>query len=463
MGLSAQATSIATTTYGISLGMVGSILIGSWLVIRWRKVEYWYHRVFSHTKRRNTVSIAERFITKLANVTDSRQLISIILNKIASTAATPDVSLIVNTHGKWTMKEVIGARPMTCQMELASPFLQWLVKHPKMISRRVLVEDARCAEIKGAGLQYCVQYHANWIIPLVLAGRLVAVINVGHPHAGTELLAEAAEIIDRLRPYLALHIHNAHLQDLVVNHQSEMEMGQRLKSQLLSNLSHELRTPIHSIIGLADVIKDNIVPEGASVSEYSGMIADAGRRLMDTITAMVDLAKLETNNVTLDVRRINLNKLVTKLGATVKTDDNVKLNICLPDDMLAVYGDCQWLSVALQQLISNAAKFTTQGEIMVDATRTGEMLRLGVHDTGVGIAKERQQAIFDGFVQETCGVNRSFEGSGLGLAITRKIIELHGGRICLESTPGKGSHFFVTLPLNPTRIQSRELRPCVNQ
>lgn len=464
LGLSAQATSIATTTYGVSVGVVGLLLVASALLVRWRRLRDWYNRLFSHTKKFSVTPIVNRMIAQFMDEGDSRRRVRIILERLQILGKTADISLILRNpvNGQWELAQCLGGRPMSCQMEMVDPFLEWLQKNPRMVSRRLLVEDARCLGIKGPGLQYCVQFHANWIIPLIMGQKIIAVINLGHPEEGTMIPPETAPIIERLRPFMALSIHDAALQEVMGAQQERLNNHQRLKSQLLSNLSHELRTPIHSIIGLADVMKDGALPEGATISQYAGMVGDAGRRLMETLSTMIDLAKLETNNITLDVRRVNLSKMIRKLGMESAPNADVHLDVRVPEDVATIYGDAHWIEVAFQHLLSNAAKFTPQGEIVVDAARTGEMLKVGVHDTGVGIPKERLQEIFEGFVQASHGVDRSHEGSGLGLAITRKIVELHGGRISVESTPGKGSHFFVTLPLKPTRVQVRELRPCVN-
>lgn len=464
LGLSAQATSIATTTYGISLGIAAILLVASAVIMRWRRLREWYNRLFAHGRKFSVTPIVNRFIAQCVDEEDSRSRVNLILERLGAMGRTSDISLIVRNpiHGRWEMVHCRGGRPMSCQMEMAEPFLEWLQKNPRMLSRRILVEEGRCAGIKGPGLQYCVQFHANWIVPLTMGQKVIAVINLGHPEDGAILPPETAPIIERLRPFLALSIHDAQLQDLMGAQQEKLNNHLRLKSQLLSNLSHELRTPVHSIIGLADVLKEGALPEGATSTQYAGMIGDAGRRLMDTLSTMIDLAKLETNNIAMDVRRVNLSKLFRKLTMEVIPDPDVRMDIRMPEDVATIYGDAQWIEVAFQHLISNAVKFTPQGEIMVDVTRSGEMLKIGVHDTGVGIPKERLHDIFEGFVQASNGADRSFEGSGLGLAITRKIVELHGGRISVESAVGKGSHFFVTLPLKPTQVQVRELRPCVN-
>lgn len=450
--------------YGVSMVVVGALLLASVVILRWKRLREWHSRIFSHTKKYSVTPIVNRLVHQFMDEVDSRRRVQLILDRLAAMGRTTDISLITRNalDGRWELARCAGGRPMSCQMEMADPFLAWLQKNPKMVSRRALVEDARCVGIKGPGLQYCVQFHANWIIPLVLGQKLMGVINLGHPEDGALIPPEAAPIIERLRPVLALSIHDAQLQERMGSQQEVLGNHQRLKSQLLSNLSHELRTPIHTIIGLADIVKEGTLPDGATTTQYAGMIGDAGRRLMDTLSTMIDLAKLETNTIALDVRRVNLAKLFRKLTMDVKPDPNVHLDVRVPEDVATIYGDAQWITVAFQHLISNAVKFTPQGEIMVDASRSGEMLKVGVHDTGVGIPKERLHEIFEGFVQAAHGVDRPFEGSGLGLAITRKIVELHGGRISVESAPGKGSHFFVTLPVKPTGVQVRELRPCVN-
>ncbi|PIR20213.1 MAG: hypothetical protein COV45_07705 [Deltaproteobacteria bacterium CG11_big_fil_rev_8_21_14_0_20_47_16] len=464
LGLSAQASSLATATYGASMVVVGLLLVSSAVIVRWKRLREFGLKLFSHTKKNSITPVVNRCIAQLMDEPSARRRVVSILERLSSMSHTADASLISRdaASGRWELQHCVGGRPMSCQMELSEQFLEWLQKNPRMISRRLLVEDGRCAGVKGPGLQYCVQFHANWIVPLMMGQKLIAVINLGHTEEGDLVPPEAASIIDRLRPFIALCIHDAQLQERMETQQEQLDNQHKLKSQLLSNLSHELRTPVHSIIGLSDVLKEGQLPEGATVEQYANMVGDAGRRLMGTLSTMIDLAKLETNNITLDVRRVNLNNVIRKLAMEAHPDPRVKLDVRLPEELGYVYGDAQWIEVAIGQLISNATKFTTQGEIVLDVKRSGEMLKVGVHDTGVGIPKERLPDIFEGFVQASEGVGRTFEGSGLGLAITRKIVELHGGRVAVDSTPGKGSHFYVTLPLKPTRVQARELRPCVN-
>jgi signal transduction histidine kinase len=171
---------------------------------------------------------------------------------------------------------------------------------------------------------------------------------------------------------------------------------------------------------------------------------------------MVDLAKLEANHLSLNVKRHNLQKMFAKAVSTHKPTNGTALKITLQDTP-PVYGDELWLDKLFTHVIGNAIKFTPNGEIIVNAERAGEMLKVAVKDTGVGIEPEKQKAIFESFNQGQIGADRPYEGAGLGLAISRKVVELHGGRIWFSSSPGKGSNFYFTLPLKPTSLKTVEL------
>jgi signal transduction histidine kinase len=188
------------------------------------------------------------------------------------------------------------------------------------------------------------------------------------------------------------------------------------------------------------------------------MISLSSKRLMETVSSMVDLAKLEANHLSLNVKRVNVPRLVSKIADGVKAGKETTLKLALAKEMPPIYGDEGWLEKLFSHVIGNAAKYTPSGEIVVDAEKSGEMLKIGVHDTGIGIAPEKQGMIFESFSQADEGASRKYEGAGIGLAISKKVVELHGGRIWLHSAPGRGSHFYFTLPLKPIKLRAVELK-----
>jgi signal transduction histidine kinase len=148
---------------------------------------------------------------------------------------------------------------------------------------------------------------------------------------------------------------------------------------------------------------------------------------------------------------------VGDLAESIPFNDHTKLSLNLGDEIPSVYGDEPWLKQVFWHLLDNAAKFTKHGKVSVGAQKCGEMLKVCIADTGVGIPEEKRDVIFQGFCQGDGSATREHEGLGLGLAISKKIVELHGGRIWFNSKVGHGSHFYLTLPLKPTGVAHTEI------
>jgi len=366
-------------------------------------------------------------------------------------------SLLLKDNGEYTIKESFGSKPASFHIGGVDNFIKWIKTYGKTVCREQLVNDREFVKVKSDGLQYCVQFHAEACVPLILTGKLVGIINIGSRTNGQPYDWEARELLDILGGQSSAAINNASLYEDIVRRNVKLQELDRLKSQLLSNLSHEFRTPLNSVIGLAELMNDGgdgEVNEGQK--NHLGMIVDSGKRLLETIQSMVDLAKLEANHLSLNVKRINLQKMISKVAENYKPSEKTDLKLSI-EGVPPIYGDEQWLGKLFSHVLSNAIKYTPNGEIIVNAERSGEMLKVVVKDTGIGIEPEKQKAIFESFNQAHIGVDRPYEGAGIGLAISKKVVELHGGRIWFSSTPGKGSNFFFTLPLKPTSLKTVEL------
>jgi signal transduction histidine kinase len=375
-----------------------------------------------------------------------------ILTLIARSFDVSEASLLLKTaEGEFQLHESCGADPSSFRVERIAPFVTWIAEHQRVVTRRELVHGREFSEVKPMGLHYCVQFHAEAVVPFLYKGRLVGVMNLG-PRA--EDLPFDVTVCDALRGIArvtALIIKNVELREAWSQSEIDAQQMERLRANLLANVSHELRTPLASIIGLTE----HLLEEGAGLAPRDQrrqiqMVHESGRRLLHTVTALVDLAKLESGGQALEIGRINMARLFADVTPMLHPSQHTKIALSVADDLPPIYGDRPWVLCLFQHLLENAVKFTEQGTVWVDAERAGDMLKIGIHDTGIGIRPEQQQAIFSGFVQGASGVDRSHEGTGVGLAISRRVVELHGGRIWLQSRPGVGSHFFVTLPLKPS-------------
>jgi signal transduction histidine kinase len=223
----------------------------------------------------------------------------------------------------------------------------------------------------------------------------------------------------------------------------------RTKDRFMSSMSHELRTPLNSIIGFSEVLLMGISGDlSAEVQADVQAIFDNGRHLLGIINDLLDLAKIESGTLALHLEPIEIAALfedVRANNAGLLVDKPVEMLIQLEDDLPALQADPIRINQILNNLVSNAAKFTDEGSITLCAYRHNDQICLEVQDTGVGIHEDDLDRVFERFQQTDQDHARSAKGTGLGLDITRQLVELHGGRIKVRSKLGKGSVFGVYL------------------
>lgn len=233
----------------------------------------------------------------------------------------------------------------------------------------------------------------------------------------------------------------------------ELEKLDKLKDEFLSNTSHELKTPLNGIIGIADSMIDGATGklEREPVKNLR-MISDSGKRLSNLVNDILDFSKLKNHEIVIQQRAVDIRSLtdmVLVLSRHLLNGKNIQLINNIPDNAPAVKGDENRLQQILLNLIGNAVKFTESGKVEVTTKeKLDGKLTIIVSDTGIGIPSDKFETIFQSFEQVDASISREYGGTGLGLSITKNLIELHGGKIWLESELGKGSKFFFTLPIS---------------
>ncbi len=234
----------------------------------------------------------------------------------------------------------------------------------------------------------------------------------------------------------------------------ELEAASRHKSEFLANMSHELRTPLNAISGFSQVLRKQLFGEiNEKQAEYLDDILDSSRHLLSLIDDVLDLSKVEAGQIDLQVAPFSLARRPRTWGRhRARAGDQGR---CPGLAVVGVRASTRWSATSagscrsIFNLLSNAVKFTPAGgTVDVAAARCDGEVRVSVSDTGPGIAPEDQERIFEEFQQADAGKEQS-EGTGLGLALSKRLVELHGGRIWVESEPGKGSTFVFTLPVRP--------------
>jgi signal transduction histidine kinase len=231
----------------------------------------------------------------------------------------------------------------------------------------------------------------------------------------------------------------------------EVERANRLKSEFLANMSHELRTPLNAIIGFSELLaEEKAGPLQIKQKHFVGHISTGAHHLLKLINEVLDISKIEAGRVDLEPENFGAAAALAEVLSVINPlamNKKIQVESRVGDD-LTIFADRIRFKQILYNLLSNALKFTPElGEARVNAFReSDDTVRFSVRDTGIGIAAEEQKAIFDEFHQVSDTTKGIREGVGLGLAITRRLVELNGGKIWVESELGKGSAFFFTIP-----------------
>lgn len=317
-------------------------------------------------------------------------------------------------------------------------------------------------------------FEINLAIPLIAQGETLGCILVlGLPDKNN--LEMLKNTYSNLTVLLGLVFRNAHLIDhqenLIQSRTKELlvakehaEESDRLKSAFLANMSHEIRTPMNGILGFADLLKEpNLTTD--EQREYIKIIEKSGVRMLNIINDIIDISKIESGLMKVVMNESNINSQIDYVYTFFKPEVerkgmNLILGGCLPDKEAIIRTDREKLFAILTNLVKNAIKYTNEGSIEFGSacveTDGRPFLQFYVKDTGIGIPKDRQSAIFERFIQADVSDISAREGAGLGLAITKAYVEMLHGTIWVESEIGKGSTFYFTIPYDVRDNEKKE-------
>ena len=296
-------------------------------------------------------------------------------------------------------------------------------------------------------------FRAVLAVPLVREGRILGGLVVLRKTPGA-FAPEVVDLLKTLAAQSAIAIQNARLFQDLEDKSQELEAASRHKSEFLANMSHELRTPLNAIIGFSEVLGERMFGElNEKQAEYVQDILSSGRHLLALINDILDLSKVEAGRMELELSRFDLPAAIGGAVILVReraTRHGLALEVSVDDRLGPFVGDERKIRQVLLNLLSNAVKFTPEGgRIGVRAAPADGAVEISVSDTGIGIAPEDQEAIFQEFRQVGTDYARKREGTGLGLALARRFVDLHGGRIWVKSRLGEGSTFTFTIPVRP--------------
>jgi signal transduction histidine kinase len=287
--------------------------------------------------------------------------------------------------------------------------------------------------------------------PMLWEGQGIGVIFVGRDFVGPFSEKEIA-LLKTFADQAVIAIQNARLFREIQEKSAQLEVANKHKSDFLANMSHELRTPLNAIIGFSEVLIERMFGEvNEKQAEYLKDIHESGRHLLSLINDILDLSKIEAGRMELELSSFDLPGAVSNAMTLVRERaqrHGIQLGLNMDPRVGEFQADERKVKQILLNLLSNAVKFTPDGgRVDVSAKLDTDKVQIAVKDTGVGIAPEDHAAVFEEFKQVGRDYTRKAEGTGLGLALTKRLVELHGGEISLESTLGKGATFTVKLPL----------------
>ena len=423
--------------------------------------------ILSHFFRRNRANlekIASDFSKELVHLKDLRDLLKRFARLLQQTIYAKQISVYLMDESR---KELLpslakGLRSLN-PYSTNHPFLSWLERQDEVVVGDFIEGNPEVESFKDEVRSYLTSQQALVVIPFVHGGELIGLVHLGKKENFRKYTLAELNFLSQIKAPFTVALSNSkqfesvsRLYEQVQKQNERLKELDRLKTEFLANTSHELKTPLHGILGLVESMldgADGLLSDSQRI--HLRMIVESGSSLKELINNLLELSRIESGQAKFNVKAFNiLNAIdaVIVLLENLARKKNISVERVVPPSLPDIFGDPEKIQRVLVNLIGNAIKFTERGKVTVRVLDDQNFVRVSVEDTGVGIAPEDQELIFERFRQAEGGETRRFEGTGLGLSIAREIMRLHGSDIWVESKLGQGSTFSLLLPKDPALI-----------
>jgi signal transduction histidine kinase len=384
--------------------------------------------------------------------TDLQPVLDAVAESAARLCAANDAVILRVEHDG--LRLVAHHGPIPVDFSFLVPCVNGTVGGRSILERRTIhVSDLQAERgqfPEGSALARRLGHRTTLGVPLLREGAAVGTIQLRRIEVNP-FTDKQINLLKTFADQAVIAIENARLFREIEQKSRELEAASRHKSEFLANMSHELRTPLNAVIGFSEVLIHRMFGElNDKQDEYLKDIYASGQHLLSLINDILDLSKIEAGRMELEVTDFNLPMAIDNAVTLVRERAGrrrVALHMMVDDRLGQIQADERKIRQVLLNLLSNAVKFTAEGgRIEVRAVPAARSVEVSVSDTGVGIAPEDQEAVFEEF-RQVGAADRKVEGTGLGLALSRKFVELHGGKIWVKSEAGVGSAFTFTIPV----------------
>ena len=426
-----------------------------------RSIEGWLDRVMFR-KRYGFQEILSDLRGRMGSFLDVSRLADTLVQTLVSRIPLTHgvLYLYSHEHAEYRVQRVASSGAVEREwmaLPVTHPLVRWLRHNKEVLVTEEIQLRRGMAEALAEAEPDLAEMKVALLIPMESEGELIGILALGEKLSGDVFDAQELELLAVLAGQATIAMQTSRLYEEVKHSNEQLIESDRQRSKFLAQFSHELRTPLNSIIGFSKILLKSPTSELSSDDRNDLVAIHAnGVHLLNLINDVLDFSKIESEKVELIVETVDVEPLVAECLRSTESlirGRKVKLHRRIPPGLPAVPADRTKFRQVLLNLLSNAVKFTPEGDVTVRVEAGDHELMVSVLDTGVGIREEDQPKLFKAFQQLNGQMHLPLGGTGLGLAISKTFVELHGGKIWVQSRPGRGSTFSFTMPLEPVAVR----------